>query len=636
MTINRESYQKRDKEVIRDYYVHRRDTLKEEAGRLRRRSRAYVISELAAFIVAIACLAVFTVAGNGWWIAVSVLMLVTYVVVRQMDVTICERIDFLDDLAAVYKRELDYQEGDFSPFDDGRRYTDPHHPFSYDLDLFGPGSLYQRICRTVTTGGADRLATLLSAPRMAEGDSESDAAAMIECRRQCVDRLAELESLRSRFIALGHGKGIDTDKVKSTVARVETLPMPSWPASWWACTAAALSIAVFLSLIAASVFTDMPSSIPLLWAFAHLLAMAVLCSRRLVMVRRGVSTLRKQLKQAVKLVGFMADSELYDLTVSLSSEAKRHDDAAHDTEAGEPIHPLSSAAEVKKAFGELYAILEGLDRSGSFLGQLVFNTFALTDFFILRRFVRWQHKGLGNIGQWMDCLAEMDAMVSMGTLRYNEPLATTAEIVADGGVVFKAQGMWHPFVGDEAVRNDFDIHNDNFYIVTGANMAGKSTFLRSIGVNYVLATCGMPVFAEHLQVSLFSLFTSMRTSDDLGHGISYFNAELLRLGQLVDSVKTARHTLIILDEILKGTNSLDKLNGSRMFLETISRLPVTGVIATHDLELSKMSEEYPGQFHNYCFEIGLSDRITYSYRITPGVARNQNATYLLKGILERI
>lgn len=635
MTINGENYQKRDKKVIRDYYAHRRDRLKGEAERLRRRSRAYVISELAAFIIAIACLAAFTIADSGWWIALSVLMLVTYVAVRQMDVTTCEHIDYLDDLAAVYERELDYQNGDFSPFDDGRRYADPHHPFSFDLDIFGPGSLYQRICRTVTTGGADRLATLLSAPRMAEGDSESDAASKIECRRQCIDRLAELEPLRSRFIALGHGKGIDTDKVKATVTRVEALRMPSWPATWWAMTAAAFSITFFLYLIAASAFTAMPSSIPLLWAFAHLLAIAVLCSRRLVQVRRGVSTLRGQLKQAVKLVGFMADSELYDMTVCLSSEAKRHDGAAHDT-AGESIHPLSSAAEVKKSFGELYTILEGLDRSSSFLGQLVFNTFALTDFFILRRFVRWQHKGLGNIGQWMDCLAEMDAMVSMATLRYNEPQATTAEIVADGGVVFKAQGMWHPFVGDEAVHNDFNIHNDNFYIITGANMAGKSTFLRSIGVNYVLATCGMPVFAEHLQVSLFSLFTSMRTSDDLGHGISYFNAELLRLGQLVDSVKTARHTLIILDEILKGTNSLDKLNGSRMFLETISRLPVTGVIATHDLELSKMSEEYPGQFHNYCFEIGLSDHITYSYRITPGVARNQNATYLLKGILERI
>ena len=164
-------------------------------------------------------------------------------------------------------------------------------------------------------------------------------------------------------------------------------------------------------------------------------------------------------------------------------------------------------------------------------------------------------------------------------------------------------------------------------------MAGKSTFLRSLGVNYILAMNGMPVFAESFRVSLFSLFSSMRTSDDLAHGISYFNAELLRLRQLIDHCRGHRHTLIILDEILKGTNSLDKLNGSRMFLEAISHLPVSGVIATHDLELSHMADDETGRFHNFCFEIRLSDEITYTYKITPGVARNQNATHLLKGIL---
>ena len=126
----------------------------------------------------------------------------------------------------------------------------------------------------------------------------------------------------------------------------------------------------------------------------------------------------------------------------------------------------------------------------------------------------------------------------------------------------------------------------------------------------------------------------MRTNDDLAHGISYFNAELLRLHQLISYGKQNRHTLIILVEILTGTNSLDKLNGSRLFLQSISDLPVTGIVATHDLELSKMQQEYPDRFHNYFFEIQLSDEITYNYRITEGVARNQNATYLLKNILK--
>ena len=148
--------------------------------------------------------------------------------------------------------------------------------------------------------------------------------------------------------------------------------------------------------------------------------------------------------------------------------------------------------------------------------------------------------------------------------------------------------------------------------------------------------CGMPVFAKRLTVSRFYLFSSMRTTDDLAHGISYFNAELLRLEQLIEACRKNSPTLIILDEILKGTNSADKLSGSRMFLEAISELPVTGIIATHDLELSKMADNCPDRFHNYCFEIELKDDVAYSYKITPGVARNQNATYLLKRLLKRL
>jgi DNA mismatch repair ATPase MutS len=200
-------------------------------------------------------------------------------------------------------------------------------------------------------------------------------------------------------------------------------------------------------------------------------------------------------------------------------------------------------------------------------------------------------------------------------------------------VVYEAEGLRHPFLGEKAISNGFTIRDNHYYIITGANMAGKSTFLRTIGVNYILARCGMPVFADKMKVSVFSLFSSMRTTDDLTQGISYFNAELLRLQQLLEHCRQQKRTLIILDEILKGTNSLDKLNGSRLFIEFIQQLPVTGIIATHDLELSKMADAYPDRFHNYCFEIALSDHVTYTYKITPGVASNQNATFLLKNIV---
>lgn len=249
--------------------------------------------------------------------------------------------------------------------------------------------------------------------------------------------------------------------------------------------------------------------------------------------------------------------------------------------------------------------------------------------------------------QWMHIISEIDAMVSMADYRYNHPEANDPEFIEIPEIMFEAKNLYHPFLGVKAVKNDFCIQDDNYYIITGANMAGKSTFLRSIGVNYILAMAGMPIFADSLKISRFRMFSSMRTTDDLTHGISYFNAELIRLEELLRFCKESSEgcgnnmhsrklrTLIILDEILKGKNSLDKLNGSRRFLEAIAKQPVSGIIATHDMELSKMEVEPSGKFHNYCFEIDLGTDVTYTYKIQKGVARNQNATFLLNKILAR-
>ena len=284
----------------------------------------------------------------------------------------------------------------------------------------------------------------------------------------------------------------------------------------------------------------------------------------------------------------------------------------------------------------------------------------LSDFFLVRSFLKWKNTYMMKMEEWMHIISEMDAMVSMANFRYNHPEAEEAEFVSgkqEAGsenkfsentgigspeIVFEGKNLYHPFLGTKAVKNDFTIKDDNYYIITGANMAGKSTFLRSLGVNYILAMAGMPVFADQLKISRFRLFSSMRTTDDLTHGISYFNAELIRLEELLKFCKESAEdnkeplrTLIILDEILKGTNSLDKLNGSRKFLEAIAKQPVSGIIATHDLELSKMENDASGKFHNYCFEIDLGTDVTYTYKIQKGVARNQNATFLLNKILEK-
>jgi len=290
-----------------------------------------------------------------------------------------------------------------------------------------------------------------------------------------------------------------------------------------------------------------------------------------------------------------------------------------------------------KEFNSFNKILNSVERRNNVVIYFLFNGCFFFDLWIVLYFKKWKAKNIGNLSLWIDVIAEYDSLMTKATYEFNTPTASRAIISDSNKFVYKALSLSHPFINvKDVVANDFEINNSSFYITTGANMAGKSTFLRSIGINYVLAMNSMPVSASYYEVSFFDLFSSMRTSDNLSNNISYFNAELLRLEELIRACKSNKYTLIILDEILKGTNSKDKLNGSRMFLKAISKLPVSGIIATHDLELSKLEDEDNSKFINYCFEIELSDNILYSYKISKGVARNLNASFLLNKIIKRI
>ncbi|MBR1557995.1 MAG: DNA mismatch repair protein MutS, partial [Prevotella sp.] len=438
----------------------------------------------------------------------------------------------------------------------------------------------------------------------------------IEGRREAIRELSKRESLRTSFLMQSKGRQINTTAIMEALHEVQQLHVSRLAAHKLTYIAAVGSIIVFYGLLAGAVFGPLSGSLPMLWVLLQITAVYLLFGRTLKRVNQSINIILPRLGTYVSMIMQIVTSDL-------------------KSQEGRDIIGKLSADEqdALKSFRLLKGIINDLDQRNE-VWVPISNALYLADYFIVRRFLLWQDRYMMRIEDWIDAVSHFDALVSMATFRYNEPDATDAELVNADEVVYEARGLYHPFLGQQAVRNDFSISDQHYYIVTGANMAGKSTFLRSIGINYVLACCGMPVFADRLRVSLFSLFSSMRTTDDLAHGISYFNAELLRLQQLIETCRQNCHTLIILDEILKGTNSLDKLNGSRLFLQSVSALPITGIIATHDLELSKMEQEYPDSFHNYCFEIQLSDEITYTYRISEGVARNQNATYLLKNILK--
>lgn len=607
----------------KDYYTRHRDHLAVQITMLKHRNRGFILGEIITFIAFIAFVAAYTAVDGGMWtLFVAAFMLLLYVAIRRFDVINSRRIEWLEALHGVYERELRYLSGDYKCFDDGARYADPSHPFTFDMDVFGRESLYNRVCRTLTTGGSDCLARSLSGDPF---DGKPISRQLIDERREAIDELAAMPGWRVRFLASGAVGRIDTDAIVASLQSVRAMNISRAPLSTPVLTLAMVSLIGFYASILLSVFGSLPSNIPSLWGVLQFFIVLMLCSGPLKKISKEVDNLHDRMKHYVNIIRH-ADSLRGN---EASTENENHESGVRSTELKRLVNQLNGALD---SFHETEQILKALNRRGN-LALVFFDMFLLNDYFLLRRFLKWQGRYLDSVGPWVDTMSRIDALVSMATFRYNEPEAGSA-VIADGDeVIYEARGLYHPFLGRKAVKNDFSIVNGNYYIVTGANMAGKSTFLRSLGINYIITMNGMPVFADSLRVSVFALFTSMRTTDDLTRGISYFNAELLRLRQLIDFCPAHKNTLIILDEILKGTNSADKLNGSRLFLEYISGRNVTGVIATHDLELSRMSDEHAGRFHNYCFEIELGTDVTYSYKITPGVARNQNATFLLKELL---
>ena len=598
-------------ENLNKLYKEQIAALAQSIGSLRAKSRVFVMAEVLSFAVSIGFVVLFTVLNDAsWTLGVALCVLFLYFYIRNLDTKNDRKIADALALKLVYEKEVAYQTGDYTKFDAGERYLQPTHPFTFDLDVFGQGSLLQRINRTISSGGSDYLAESLSGKW--ESLPTTELLKHIEQRVEAIGELAKNEPFLSQFKAQGAEKPIDTAAVKEAFGSIHALQIPSYFGNPTFRTLLYANLVGFYLSIFLSIGNFVPAFLPLWWGIFNFF-LATFCTHKYIkLVNEAISKLKDQVRGYVNMASLI---EKQSFTAAHLCELKAN---------------LSGAM---ASFGQLERILQKIDNRSNEIGIVLFNCFGLLDITIIRHFLRWQRTYEPITDQWIGASSIFDALVSMATFRLNEDKAEEATVVGDNEVSYKARSIYHPFLGEKAVRNNFDIQNHEYYIITGANMAGKSTFLRTLGVNYILAMNGLPVFAEEMRVSVFRLFTNMRTTDDLTHGISYFNAELLRLKQLIASLDPNVPSLIILDEILKGTNSLDKLNGSRLFLEYISERNVTGVIATHDLELSKLEDENPQRFHNYSFEIELGTDVTYTYKIGRGVARNQNATFLLKQIL---
>ena len=516
------------------------------------------------------------------------------------------RKDYLEKEKEVNEQELAALDYDTSAFDNGQKHADPAHLYAFDLDVFGPHSLFQAINRTCTQPGNDRLATWLG--------KHLETKEAIEARQAAVRELAGETDFRQRFRILGllhKGKTADENELRTWAASPSNFRNHLWLRMLP--TAVTLLNAACLALVVANV---LPGKIwGILW-FACLTGSFCFTGR--------ISRTQVMYGKKLQILG------TYARLLHLMDSQPAHSPTLQDIKA----KIGGDRQEASLAIRRLDRLMNALDQRNNYLMYTVLNGTFCWELWQIMRIEHWKEQHAATLPSWIDAIGETDALCSLATFAYNHPDYIFPDIAeANGGFLLQATSLGHPLMHrDRCVHNDIGMtKRPYFIIVTGANMAGKSTYLRTIGINYLLACIGAPVCANHMVVTPAKLVTSLRTSDSLTDNESYFFAELKRLKLIIDKLRAGEQLFIILDEILKGTNSVDKQKGSLALIRQLLTLQANGIIATHDLMLGTLAEHYPDDIRNFCFEADITDNeLTFSYRLRPGVAQNMNACFLMQ------
>ena len=514
------------------------------------------------------------------------------------------RKEWLETQARIIQEELQALSGDYSSFEDGKEYVNPEHPYSFDLDIFGRRSLFQSINRTCTFFGKNRLAKWLQ--------NHLHEKTSIEKRQEMVREISEHTLFREQFRVAGlvhHGQSSDGEKIQAWSQSPAQYLHAGWVKAFiW-------GVPVINSLLLITSLAGWTSFSWLGLSFGIFLVLSFGIIKRATYIQETYGKQLKSLNGYARLIA-LAKAENWK-SAGMQELMERF-----NLNGQSPIQALQ----------QLSKELDRLDlRNNQFLYVLLEGSI----FFQLQEIVRierWKARYGQHISKWLETVGELDALCSLGTFAYKHPQYTYPELT-EKPFCFLATQMGHPLMpASQCVKNDATIPSRPFFlIITGANMAGKSTYLRTIGVNYLLACIGAPVCCERLKLYPNQLITSLRTSDSLSDNESYFFAELKRLKRIIDLLNQGQQLFIILDEILKGTNSMDKQKGSFDLIRQFMQLKANGIIATHDLLLGSLIKQFPEEIRNYCFEADIKENeLTFSYKLREGVAQNMNACFLMK------
>ncbi len=501
----------------------------------------------------------------------------------------------------INKDELSYFDNGSLPFENGEEFIDSGHDYSYDLDFFGAHSLFQHLNRTGTVTGKRILAKSLLHILPKAG---------IIKNQEAVQELKDQLEWRQEFLALTKLKPDSEESVADLI---------SWSQKKPASVKGPLNIFSFLSpfLVLTTfciyLFTpiEITGRISLLLMLVNLGVIAVQLKsikNELVSTTRIEHILKQYslLLKKIESTSFKSDQ--------LNQLQKRLIENNH--EASDSIHHLSLL------FGRLEHV------QNIFAGSAL-NAIFLYHIHVLRGLSHWRKLYGSHVKDWLEVIGEFEKFSSLANFSFNNVEFTFPEINDSNQILFEDLG--HPLIQSEkSVTNSISFQPKSFFILTGSNMSGKSTFLRTLGINMVLAGIGAPVYASKASISPLPVLVSMRLSDSLSDSESYFYAEVKRLKYIMTQLEK-QPCFVLLDEILRGTNSDDKRNGTIEVIKKMAVKQVFGGIATHDLEVCKIADEYPDTLINRRFEVEINDdELVFDYKLREGVCENKSASFIMK------
>lgn len=498
------------------------------------------------------------------------------------------------------QEELDILSGKWRDRTDGSEFIHRDHPFAADLNVFGPYSLFQYLNRSKTNLARERLAGWLSHELI---DEKS-----IERERSIIGELAAYPYFLLRLIS--HAEFTVADAKLFAAIKSWSTDFVRKPSTFYTFLTTRLipAYAIVCTLLLISdtfTFTN--------YLLALLVPAAFIASK--------LNAHQKQFDEVLTILSKVDQFE------SILAMVRSHPFESTELKA---LIDKVNLAEGKEGISALRTVVGAIESRNNVIVAIVLNLILMWDFQSARRLRKWKSRYASELHSWLELANIFETYASLGLYVFGHPEYVYAEITDNEAI--RMDRAKHVLMDESAIPNSFRFSREQgFMIVTGANMAGKSTFLRMVGTTMLLAMRGLPIPAEVVQFRPHRLFTSMLATDSLGENESYFFNELRRLRMMTDKLENGESLFVILDEILKGTNSKDKAEGSRRFIEKLLHLPVKGIIATHDLSLCQLGEEFPERVKNMKFEVGFkNDELHFEYMLEPGVCQNMNASFLLR------